>query len=125
MKIEDVDKEEIIKLSASILALIGPDDFIRQFPNFSKWSDDNVSMKDQTDLVNSMIEQIKKDDSVSLPREDFLHLYAHTQAVLGFEETKQRFPKVRLLVLNILDDESMLQTMNLIKSIEDRITLNK
>lgn len=124
MKIKDVDKKEIIKLSAFLLGIAGADEVERNFPTFSTWCQANISGAEENELIEQMIAETKKEEFVSINITDFIDLYAHTQAVLGFEEMKQRFPKVRLLVLNVLDQKGLDRVMSLIKSIEERIQLN-
>ena len=118
MTISEIDKDEIIKAAVTLLAVVGSGEFNNQFPTLDSWCKENVSEEDQNKLVAEMIEQVNQDDTVTIAKDDFFTLYAYVQAVLGFEETKARFPRLRSIALNISDQDQLTSLLQLVKQIE-------
>lgn len=117
---EGIDKGELIR----IISLVMANDLQftkKEFPSLVTWIETNATEEDINEMIEEGQSQVEETGLVHIDRNDFVTLYAHTQAVLGFEETRHRFPKLRLLVLNLMDEEELLSTMNLIRSIEERI----
>ena len=118
MTISDINRDEIVKLSVTLLAVVGQAEFENQFPDLNAWCLEHVDPEDQNKLVAEMIEQVNKDATVTISKDDFFTLYAYVQAVLGFEETKIRFPRLRSIALNISDDDQLASVLQLVKQIE-------
>jgi hypothetical protein len=120
MSFKDIDKNELIDLVALAVA----SDQVEAYSRFStlvEWLNNNATDEDRDRLITDAQKSIQASQMVQIDRADFISLYAHTQAVLGFEESKHRFPRLRLLLLNLMDDKELESTMNLIRSIQERI----
>lgn len=120
MQIEEI-KQDLIKICSVAIVTSSADDFESNFPALAKWSGENVNQDDINKIVRDMVDLVKKDDHVSITKDDFITLYAYIQAVIGFEETKTRFPKLRLLALNLMDTDELKSTLMLIDQIEKSI----
>lgn len=117
MEIEDI-KKDLIKICSVAIVTSSADGFESNFPALAKWSSENVNQDDINQIVKDMVDLVKMDDHVSITKDDFITLYSYVQAVIGFEETKTRFPKLRLLALNLMSTEELKSTLMLIDQIE-------
>jgi flagellar motor switch protein FliG len=120
MKTNKINDSELIVLASSMLQICEPGDFQKEFPTLAAWLD-KVSQEQKDQVIKEMVKRIDQADQVTINKDDFISLYAHTQAVLGFEEVKNRFPGLRLLVLNNLTEDELTSTLLLIRSIEQRL----
>lgn len=118
MEIDSI-KKDLVKICSVVIATNGADQFLDHFPDLSEWANKNISQEDKDEIIQEMLQMIKKDKHVAIEKDDFITLYAHVQAVIGFEETKARFPKLRSLALNLMTEDELQSTLMLIKQIED------
>ena len=121
MKQQDIDKDELTTAAIVLHATVGSQDFEKEFPDINAWAKNNVNQEDQNKIVNTMIEKIRESKAVSLPIDDFFILYAYVQAVIGLQETKLRFPKLRSIALNLADDKQLSALLQLVHQIENSI----
>lgn len=122
MKIEEINKKEILTLAAAYMAQLTPDTFELAFPDLNEYA----QQQGNQDLINELVaeaqEQMKTESLASVRIDELRNMYALIHAVLGHEETNARFPHVRLLILNLADEKSLHELMETIKfSKEDLI----
>ena len=118
---EENIKKDLIKICSVVIASNGSDQFEEHFPDLAIWAETNITQEDQNEVIEEMLELIRKDPQVTINKDTFITLYAHVQAVIGMEQCKIRFPELRSLALNLMDEDELQSTLMLIGQIENSI----